>query len=160
MTEAGGKQPEIVVGIDRSPSGRAAWSWASAYSRSRGHRLRAVHVYERPIPPLTWALAPGGTGRGDTSSRDAVRHELEAIFAASGPAPDWQLDFLDGQVGTVLLEQSRSARMLVIGTREHVGVGRIVHGSVSHFCLNNANCPVAAVPPVPPVPPGHVGGLG
>jgi nucleotide-binding universal stress UspA family protein len=46
----------------------------------------------------------------------------------------------------VLLEQSRSARMLVIGTREHVGVGRIVHGSVSHFCLDNANCPVAAHP--------------
>ena len=157
MTEARGKPSEIVVGIDQSPSGRAAWSWASAYSRSRGDRLRAVHVYERTIRPLTRARAPGSTGRSDTPSREVVRRELEAIFAASGPEPGWQLEFLDGQVGTVLLEQSRSARMLVIGTREHVGVGRIVHGSVSHFCLDNANCPVAAVPPVPP---GHLGGLG
>jgi nucleotide-binding universal stress UspA family protein len=138
---------EIVVGLNRSPSGRAAWSWASAYSRSCGDRLRAVHVFEETNSPLAWARAPGSTERGDTQSRDVVRRELEAIFAASVPEPDWQLDFLDGQVGTVLLEQARHARMLVIGTREHVGVDRVVHGSVSHFCLNRAHCPVVAVPP-------------
>ena len=120
---------EIVVGLNRSPSGRAAWNWASAYSRSHGDRLRAVHVYEH------------------RSSLDRARNELQAMFAESGPEPDWQLDFLDGHVGEVLLEQSQHARMLVIGTREHVGINRVVDGSVSHFCLNNAHCPVVAVPP-------------
>jgi nucleotide-binding universal stress UspA family protein len=134
----------IVVGLDRSPTSRAAWSWASAYSRSCGDPLRAVHVYERQLP---WVRAAGGTVRGDASSREAVRKEIEAIFAASEPEPDWQLYFLDGQVGKVLLEQSRHARMLVIGTREHVGMDRVVHGSISHFCINNAHCPVVAVPP-------------
>ncbi len=128
MTTAEPKKSEIVVGLSRSPSNRAAWSWASAYSRSCGDRLRAVHVY-------------------DSRSREAVRKELEAMFAASAPEPDWQLEFLDGQVGKVLLEQSQHARLLVIGTREHVGLERIVRGSVSHFCIDNAHCPVVAVPP-------------
>jgi nucleotide-binding universal stress UspA family protein len=136
----------IVVGLNRSPSSRAAWSWASEYSRSCGDRLRAIHVDERP---LAWARAAGGTVRGDASSREAVRKEVEAIFAASLPEPDWQLDFLEGHVGKVLLEQSRNARMLVIGTREHVGMDRVVRGSVSHYCIDNAHCPVVAVPPHP-----------
>jgi nucleotide-binding universal stress UspA family protein len=147
MTTAELNKSEIVVGLNQSPSSRAAWSWASAYSRSCGDRLRAVHVYEHTNSPLALLRAAGGTGRGDSPSREAVRNELEAIFAASGPEPDWQLDFLDGQVGKVLLEQSRHARMLVIGTREHVGVDRVVRGSVSHYCINNAHCPVVAVPP-------------
>jgi nucleotide-binding universal stress UspA family protein len=143
------KQSEIVVGLDRSPSGRAAWSWAATYSRSSGDPLRAIHVYD-----VGWARAPGSTMRSDTSSRQVVRDELQAIFAATEPAPDWQLDFLDGQIGTVLLEQSRHARMLVIGTRQIVGVDRVLHGSVSHFCLNNAHCPIVAIPP------DHLGGGG
>jgi hypothetical protein len=36
--------------------------------------------------------------------------------------------------------------MLVVGTREHTGVRRLVGGSVSHYCLSHASCPVVAVP--------------
>jgi nucleotide-binding universal stress UspA family protein len=36
---------------------------------------------------------------------------------------------------------------LVVGTREHVGLERLVTGSVSHYRLSHAECPVAAVPP-------------
>jgi nucleotide-binding universal stress UspA family protein len=145
-------QTEIVVGLDRSPTGRAAWDWASAYSRSCGDLLRAVHVYEHGSSPLAWVRAPGSGLPGGTRLPEVVRDELEAMFTGSGPEPDWQLDFLRGHVGKVLLDQSQHARLLVLGTREHIGVDRVVHGSVSHFCLNNANCPVVTVPP------GHVGG--
>jgi nucleotide-binding universal stress UspA family protein len=148
----GRNQPEIVVGLDRSLSARAAWDWASAYCRSGGDRLRAVHVYEWTRSPLASARGPASASRRDSPSPDVIRDELEAMFTASKPDRDWQLDFLNGQVGEVLLEQARQARMLVIGTREHIGVNRVVHGSVSHFCINNANCPVVAVPP------GHLGG--
>lgn len=148
----GPNQSEIVVGLNRSPSARAAWDWASAYCRSCGDRLRAVHVYEGTRSPLASARGPASAPPGASPSPDAVRDELEAMFAAAEPDPDWQFDFLNGHVGKVLLEQSRHARMLVIGTREHIGVDRVVHGSVSHLCINNANCPVVAVPP------GHLGG--
>jgi hypothetical protein len=34
----------------------------------------------------------------------------------------------------------------VVGTREHVGLGRLLVGSISHYCLTHATCPVVAVP--------------
>ena len=34
----------IVVGIDESPSSRAAIRWAADYARANGCRLQAVHV--------------------------------------------------------------------------------------------------------------------
>ena len=38
---------------------------------------------------------------------------------------------------------------LVVGGKEHVGIGRLVHGSVSHYCLSHAQCSaVVAVPAV------------
>ena len=62
------------------------------------------------------------------------------------PRPDWVLQFASGDTGPVLVRQSEDARLLVLGTREHVGLGRLVSGSVSHYCLSHAVCPVVAVP--------------
>jgi nucleotide-binding universal stress UspA family protein len=62
------------------------------------------------------------------------------------PRPDWVLQFASGDTGPVLVRQSEDARLLVLGTREHVGLGRLVSGSVGHYCLSHAVCPVVAVP--------------
>jgi hypothetical protein len=40
--------------------------------------------------------------------------------------------------------------VLVVGTHEHLGLGRVLHGSVSHYVLSHAPCPVVAVPPPRP----------
>jgi nucleotide-binding universal stress UspA family protein len=39
---------EIVVGIDDSPSARAALRWAAEYARAMGAALRAIHVVDWP----------------------------------------------------------------------------------------------------------------
>jgi hypothetical protein len=44
--------------------------------------------------------------------------------------------------------ESVGAALLVVGTQEHAGIGRLVSGSVSHYCLSHAQCPVVAVPAV------------
>jgi hypothetical protein len=36
--------------------------------------------------------------------------------------------------------------LLVVGTREHVGLARLVSGSVSRYCLSHAQCLVVIVP--------------
>ena len=51
-----------------------------------------------------------------------------------------------GYAGEVLARLSKKAELLVVGTREHVGLGRLLVGSVSHYCLRHAACPVVAVP--------------
>jgi nucleotide-binding universal stress UspA family protein len=139
---------DIVVGIDDSPSAWAAVTWAAAYARRSGDRLRAIHVLERPeswdvytnagVPPLVYpdadALDPAWTVR----SRE--------VFARLTPEPSWTLQFAQGHPGQVLVDASRGAAMLVLGAREHRGLDRLLNGSASHYCLNHAACPVVAVP--------------
>jgi nucleotide-binding universal stress UspA family protein len=98
---------EIVVGLDDSPSSKAALSWAAEQAIRTHTVLRAVHA-------LDW---PYG-----------------AAYVAKG------------EPGGVLVRQSGDAQLLVVGTREHVGLGRLLVGSISHYCLSHAVCPVVAVP--------------
>ena len=39
---------EVVVGVDDSPSARAALRWAAEYARSTGAVLRGIHVVDWP----------------------------------------------------------------------------------------------------------------
>jgi nucleotide-binding universal stress UspA family protein len=36
---------------------------------------------------------------------------------------------------------------LVVGTPSHVGLGRLLTGSVGHHCVRRGKCPVVSVPP-------------
>jgi nucleotide-binding universal stress UspA family protein len=139
---------EIVVGLDDSPSSKAALNWAAEQAKSVGAVLRAVHVLDWPYG-LSSAGSPAPVDFMDLSREElqnAYRQSITAVFDAISPRPDWILQFASGDTGPVLVRQSKGARLLVVGTREHVGLGRLVSGSVSHYCLSHAACPVVAVP--------------
>jgi nucleotide-binding universal stress UspA family protein len=80
----------------------------------------------------------------DAPHRDAVA----AIFDSVQPELGWQLKFFSGEAGPILVAESIGAALLVVGTKEHVGIGRLMAGSVSHYCLTHTQCPVVAVPAV------------
>ena len=139
---------EIVVGLDDSPSSKAALSWAAEQAQNVGAVLRAVHALDWPRG-LSDAGFPAPADFMDVSREeleDSYRQAITAVFDAASPHPDWILQFASGNAGQVLVRQSKDARLLVVGTREHVGLGRLVSGSVSHYCLSHAACPVVAVP--------------
>ena len=142
----------IVVGLDDSRSACTALRWAADYARRTGLALRAVHV-------LSWPL---GVTPAPGDDKEAMRHpsfeEVDAIYRASitavfdeldHPRPDWLIQFARGEAGAVLVRQSQDASLLVIGTPEHVGLGRLIAGSVGHYCLSHATCPLVAVPAAP-----------
>ena len=53
-----------------------------------------------------------------------------------------------GEFGPVLVDTaSQPDDLLIIGTGRRAGLGRLVHRSVSRYCLAHARCPVLAVPP-------------
>ena len=136
---------EIVIGLDLSSSARVALDWAAEQARATGRTLRAINVINASA---TYSMAMGGVAvpiepsEMDAPHRDAVA----AIFKSVQPELGWQLKFFSGEAGPILVAESVGAAMLVVGTKEHVGIGRLMAGSVSHYCLSHAQCPVVAVP--------------
>jgi hypothetical protein len=85
---------------------------------------------------------------GGDRVEEAYRNTVTAMWEMVQPESSWRLAFYNaGDPGRVLVAESADAVLLVIGTREHVGWGRILNGSISHYCLSHAVCPVVAVPP-------------
>jgi nucleotide-binding universal stress UspA family protein len=81
-----------------------------------------------------------------------MAERVRTRFSSINPDPGWGLHFVGGTPGRALVDMARNARLLALGTRGHTGVGRLLAGSVSHFCLSHSTVPVAAVPA--PVEPG------
>ena len=138
----------VVVGLDASPAAAEALRWAAHYARAVGADLHAVHAFvwsEReavPVPP-----DPTTAGSSDKQSR-AVQppEDISRLFASVQPEPGWTLRCFLGDPGPVLRRQADNADVLVVGTGQHVGLGRLLVGSISHHLLSHAKCPVVAFP--------------
>jgi nucleotide-binding universal stress UspA family protein len=142
---------QIVIGLNDSPSSKAGLQWAAEQAKSTGAVLRAVHALGRPYgfaaPDIPLTVEPTELTPDETP--DTRRTAITSMFEAVSPHRDWVLEFVSGYAGEVLVRQSKDAQLLVVGTREHVGLGRLLAGSVSHYCLSHAACPVVAVPAPP-----------
>ena len=136
----------IVVGLDVSLASAAALRWATDYARLTGGTLVAVHAM-----PVTAALASvsvlGMPAPQPADDIDEIyRRDVEELFAAVDPDPDWRLEFYLDDPGPAVVRAAENAAAIVVGTREHSGLGRLVYGSVSRYCLSHAKVPVVAVP--------------
>lgn len=137
---------KIVVGLDLSPSSRAALQWAADYARITGNQLQAVH--SMPVPASMASVGVLGVPAPEPvdSVDEDYRREIEDVFAAVDPQPEWRLEFFIDDPGPALIAASQGAAAIVVGTREHRGIGRLVYGSVSRYCLSHSKVPVVAVP--------------
>ncbi len=135
----------VVVGLDTSPAAAEALRWAAQYARAVGADLHAVHAY---IGPQQKAVPLPSDPSAQPSRLRALQppEDLRRLFASVQPEDGWTLTCLAGDPGPVLRRQAENADLLVVGTGEHVGLGRLLVGSVSHQCLSHATCPVVAVP--------------
>jgi nucleotide-binding universal stress UspA family protein len=138
----------VVVGLDTSPAAAEALRWAARYARAVGADLHAVHAFlwsEREAVPL-----PTDPTMRDISGKPLrpvqPPEDIDQLFASVKPEPGWTLKCFLGDPGPVLRSRAIDADLLVVGTGEHVGLGRLLVGSVSHYCLSHAKCPVVAVP--------------
>jgi nucleotide-binding universal stress UspA family protein len=145
---------EVVVGLDDSPSGIAALIWAATWARNTGGRLRAVHVLGWPTGYVPKEYpAPAERYLTPREVDQAYRVSIAQLFDRVDPEPGWQFAFAQGNPGRVLVQQSGNAALLVFGTQEMVGLGRMLMGSVSHHSLNHASCAVVALPAIYPAVP-------
>lgn len=134
---------EFLVGFDDSPSARSALRWAAAEAGRAHAPLRAVHVLSWPFGTYSAGIEAELT---QEELHDLYRASISRAFDSLGPGPDCVLQFARGDAGPVLVRQSWDAAALVVGMPEHVGLGRLLAGSVAQYCLAHARCPVVAVP--------------
>jgi nucleotide-binding universal stress UspA family protein len=53
---------------------------------------------------------------------------------------------VEGRAAAVLIDESRGADLLVVGSRGHGGFAGLLLGSVSQQCAPHALCPLVIVP--------------
>jgi len=139
----------IVVGVDESEGAKAALMFAHEEARLRGATLRAVHAWQYGY------IGYGGfegaapiAGEDISELRDADAAALDAIVSEALPSPgDVKVEqrVVEGPAGAVLIDESRSADLLVVGSRGHGGFAQLLVGSVSQQCAQHAACPVVIV---------------
>lgn len=139
----------IVVGHDGSDG--ADHALASALDLAEKLRVPIVIVRAWSI---STAPRPSSWEFGYVSSFDeyseAVHEELTRDVRAiveKHPAVSVGFRAIHADPATALIEISRDARMLVVGSRGRGGFGGLVLGSVSERCVRHADCPVLVVRP-------------
>lgn len=138
----------VVVGVDSSPSARAALSWAADWATLTGAQLRAIYAITPKVKasPSWYPGVVGWASYDDAATHDRERVEVTRMFDEIHPRQRWTLESVHGPAGPVLVEACVDAALLVVGTRRLHGLDRIFDGSVSEYGLRHAPCPVAVVP--------------
>lgn len=136
----------IVVGVDGSRSSIDALHWAIDQADSTGATLCAVTAWPYPehgtpfgiVPELPLSEDPLAETR--MKLEDAVKTSLRGLEDV-----EVRTEVVRGDAATVLLDASRDAALLVVGSRGLGALAGTFLGSVSEHCVRHASCPVVVM---------------
>lgn len=133
----------VLVGVDGSPASEAATAFAFQAASRRGVELEALHVWSdrhgRPPPGDSW-----------------LDIEQQAAETLAERLAGWQEQFPDVRVrrhvefdepSRRLIERSRSAQLVVVGSHGRGGFSGMLLGSVSSTVVQSVDVPVTVVRP-------------
>lgn len=146
VVRTGGDAPtrRIVVGIDGSDHAHRALEWATDEARRRGAPLTVVHGYTvLPIgtyPYSTMAIDPTlmPHAAGAVIKAALARIDTSGIDVTPVTSP--------GGAAQAILEQADHAALVVVGSRGHGALKRLLLGSVATQVVHHASCSVAVIP--------------
>lgn len=133
-------QRRILVGIDGSESSMQALDWALVQAEQTGASVSVVTAWHLPA---SWGwgapIPPPDMPRDD--AEDMLEKSLEPVRKLH---PNLSIDsqVVEGHPAPMLVEASRTADLLVVGSRGHGEFAGMLLGSVSEHCATNAHCPV------------------
>ncbi len=138
----------IVVGVDGSPGSVAALAWAFALASETGASVEAVMAWELAYGWID-GYAPDIERWCEESARQCERR-LDAVVAAASvdvpPPASLVRSVVEGAAAQVLLDASKDADLLVVGSRGRGGFTGLLLGSVSQQCVHHGQVPVTVVP--------------
>jgi nucleotide-binding universal stress UspA family protein len=144
-----GNALRIVVGVDGSPSSRAALRWAVGYAVLISGTVDAIMAKETPeTDPV------GGFGQMPAEVKEAemaaeeTRQALDAVISEEVKPDDRnqvRARVFEGRAAAALLKAADGADLLAVGNRGLGGFAEALLGSTSYYIAYHATCPVLIV---------------
>lgn len=135
----------VVVGTDGSSGALDATTWAAMEADLHGAPLRIVHAFtwQLPhIPPLTWEAAAEGAPR---ALAEVAVSEAEKAARAAAPSVPISTAVVTDQPLSLLVNESRRARLVVVGVSGFGAVADMLAGSMTVGLVARSHAPVAVV---------------
>jgi nucleotide-binding universal stress UspA family protein len=139
----------VVVGVDGSASAKVAVAWAARDAAMRGAPLTLVHVLAPPVAmafPET-PMPPGYMEWQEEQGKRFIQDAFKIVEQSTGGGglPAVRSEAVVGSAVPTLVDLSKEAVMLVVGSRGHGWLHRSLMGSVSSNLVRHAHCPVAVI---------------
>ena len=140
----------IVVGVDGSEASKSALTWAIEEARMRGCGVLAVHAWQFPLVAFG---DYGGTGVPMLTPVDLEKlaettiSETVAEIVGDDVSVPVETSIRNGHPARELVEASKGADLLVVGSLGHGGFTGMLLGSVSGQIVHHATCPVVIIRP-------------
>ena len=142
----------VLVAVELSESSEAALFWACGYAEAVGAPLEILHVIHDPADsPGTYS--PNGGDVLEPMADVAKRRLDKFLDRVSGEDPEFsglggaRRLCVAGLPATRILDVARAhgARLIVLGSQQRNGLGRLVHGSTAVHIARHAGIPVTIV---------------
>ena len=141
---------KVLLAIDEEPGSEDAVNEVGRRAWGEGTTVRVLHAVGKFVPPAQELWHDSG---GDLEqARREIKNRSEQLAER---VADWlreqglsvETSVRDGDPGPAVVAEAKEwgADLVVIGSRGHTGLRRLIEGSVSHYVVDHAPCPVEVV---------------
>ncbi|KUI32634.1 universal stress protein [Mycobacterium sp. GA-2829] len=139
----------IVVGVDGSPGAQRAVTWAAREAAGRDLPLTVINVFPDTEMRMWLDVPPSDAFWHTIETRnqeilDEAVKVAEAATADEGPIMV-RARSVSGHIVSTMVDLSKDAAMLVVGSSGLGAIGRRLLGSVGRGLVHHAHCPVAVI---------------
>lgn len=140
--------PGITVGIDGSSHSIRALEWATKEGAIRHAPVTVLTVHL--VPASGWTgnpmVLPNDADDQEKARQAAEEMTLKVTSQLDTQPPSVTVRATTGFPAQDLIEASKDADLLVVGSRGAGGFTKLMMGSVSNQVVHHAHCPVVVVP--------------
>ncbi len=138
----------VIVGVDGSELSSQAAKVAFLEASMRGVGVTVLHAWDAPGFGAPGAAEPAADLQVDLDQEEQeLVSETIAGLREQYPDVDVEQRLVQGRTSKVLVDASRGAELVVVGSRGRGGFASLMLGSVSHAVLHHAHAPVLVVRP-------------
>jgi len=139
----------IIVGIDGSANSETALEWAVQEAAIRQVPLRVITIFRQAVSH--WGAGPVTYPQDNAvamRAREAAQDATDKALAHAGDARpnSVTVEAVSGIPAEELVNASKDADMIVMGSRGAGGFARLLLGSVGSQVVHHAHCPIVIIP--------------